>query len=147
MLTTEDWLIIEDKIRAIVGKQSATDFKSSKTKTKNYHTVPEIRQAIIDNVDTLRSYLGDEEFHINVLRHALKKTLDLKEGDLESVRSGNGVATRIDDQIKNAISHWPSRCQVPPVIVKGTKKEWYKFNDASWLVGLPIGQSLLNLNK
>jgi hypothetical protein len=76
-----------------------------------YHTIPEIRGVIQDNLLELSLQLGQDEFSVDVLRHFVKKLLPLRSGDKELICN----QPRIDNQILNAISRnsWPASPFVP----------------------------------
>ena len=101
------------------GQQLAIDAKP------RYHSIPEIRQLIVENKATLRESLGSE-FYLPVLVHELSKLTTLCEGDLEVVRSGKSTYTRWSSQVSTAISllHWP-QC---PIVSTGVRAV-YRFID------------------
>lgn len=124
----EAWLVYRQ-----IGSRLAKTQDDLQEKPKNeYHTIPEIRAIISRHAESLRKELG-EEFHLDVLRHHVKRFLTLKEGDKDIVGTRN--MQRIDSQIANAIYAWPGES---PLIIKTNKRQWYRFGR--------FGQSTLNLN-
>lgn len=90
----------------------------------NYHTIPEIRQLIQDNLSSLVPFLGPEDFDIAVLRHILARKTTLKDGDLEV--TGNDSITRWERQVQGAVGN-DSRIDAP--IVRGSRHRSYKVSD------------------
>ena len=122
----EAWLIYRQ-----IGSR-LTKTQDEPIKKLEYHTIPEIRAIISRHAESLRKELG-EEFHLDVLRHHVKRYLTLKEDDKDIVGTRN--MQRIDSQIANAIYDWPGES---PLIIKTNKRQWYRFSQ--------FGQSTLNLN-
>ena len=100
-----------------------------KTKTDRFahsrlfHSIPEIRILITQNIDRLKQEIGDKEFDLSVLRFVLKKFVSIREADDEWLE-GSG-STRFDRQIANALRSdgWPDGC---PIQSTG-KPRWYRF--------------------
>lgn len=122
----EAWLVYRQ-----IGSR-LTKTQDEPIKKLEYHTIPEIRAIISRHAESLRKELG-EEFHLDVLRHHVKRFLTLKEGDKDMVGTRN--MQRIDNQIVNAIYDWPGES---PLIIKTNKRQWYRFSQ--------FGQSTLSLN-
>jgi hypothetical protein len=90
--------------------------------TVDYHTIPEIRQLIQDNLPSLVSFLGPDDFDIAVLRHVLSRKTTLRDGDFEI--TDNNSITRWEKQVLGAVSNdnWTNA-----PIVRGSRHRTYKF--------------------
>lgn len=92
-----------------------------------FHSIPEIRLLIAQNIDKLKQEIGDKEFDLSVLRFVLKKFVSIREAD-DQWLEGSG-STRFDRQLANALRSdgWPDGC---PIQSTG-KPRWYRFADLS----------------
>ena len=77
-----------------------TQIQSQKISIKPFHSIPEIRNIIIKNLDDLRNELGDDEFDIQVFRFVFKKYMALRPDDFEFVADRQ---MRWERQVSNAI--------------------------------------------
>ena len=93
---------------------------------RSYHSVPEIRFLISDNIERLKSDIGFKEFDLSVLRFFLKKYAVLRSRDEEYLE--NAGCTRFDNQVSNAVrpEGWPDlHC---PITSAGAMRK-YQFNN------------------
>lgn len=99
--TTEQIAFIDQMITERLRQKNQYSAKS-----KQFHTVPEIRLLIAQNIDKLKNEFGDSEFDIAILRYMLRKMALLREQDLEIVDKST---IRFDMQVTNAVrsSGWP----------------------------------------
>lgn len=97
---------------------------------KRWHTTPEIRQLITDNLNSLIEWFGDDEFDIAVLRHFLSRKTTMRDGDLEIPNPDHQNMTRWDAQVLNAINPacWP---ECP--IIQSPKRRHYRLNPTTQL--------------
>jgi hypothetical protein len=112
-LTTEQIAIIEQ----IVDAKLAARLQSTRSTAapKRWHTTPEIRQLILQELPSLIEWFGNDEFDIAVLRHFLARKTTMRDGDLEIPNSDHQNVTRWDSQVLTAIntSMWPE-CPIVP---------------------------------
>ena len=95
---TAAWLAVQlSKLSESLQLQTSTEpqvnspnkqHKRSRTRiiAGPYHTLPEIRQIIVDNYDALKQAVGKNEFHISYFRGVIEKFMVLRPGDLQLKR-------------------------------------------------------------
>lgn len=125
--TPEQIAAIEQIVDA---KLAAMRVRSPSSSLKRWHTTPEIRQLITDNLPQLIAWVGDDEFDIAVLRHFLSRKTTMRDGDLEIPNPDHQNITRWDAQVLSAINPavWPE-CPIIP----SDKRRHYRLNPATQL--------------
>ena len=88
-------------IERIVDARIASTKPKKAQPSKSYHSVPEIRLLIANNMQELRDWFGAREFDITSLRDFLARKVSLREDDDKPV--GKGGITRWEHQVSNAI--------------------------------------------
>lgn len=95
---------------------------------KPYHTVPELRKLIMDNLQALKARFRNREFKIEVFRFILAEYTKLRPGDEELNGDEKHGRPRWDQQVGNAVTApWPNE-QSPFVRIDG-KDGTYRFVD------------------
>ena len=112
------------------ARLSALGLQKAAPALRRYHTIPEIRLLITENMPSLIGWFGDDDFDIAVLRHFLSRKTTLRDGDLEIPNPDHQNMTRWDAQVLNAINptNWP---ECP--IVQSSKRRHYRLNPATQL--------------
>jgi hypothetical protein len=84
--------------RAALHEDSVTD--DDETPIREYHTLSDLRCAILGNIDWLKLKLSTEVFHINVVRHYVLQLIEPTPQDLKIDSNGQ---TKIEHQINNVL--------------------------------------------
>jgi hypothetical protein len=90
--------IIDAKIQAISASK-----KKQLLPPKEFHSLPEIRELILLNLDHFRNEFDYEPFRMQAVIHCLRKLMVLRPADLEILGEGK---FRLDMQISGAIRTW-----------------------------------------
>ena len=126
--TPEQIAIIEQ----IVDAKLAASRRSTRPTAvqKRWHTIPEIRQLILQQLPSLIEWFGNDEFDIAVLRHFLARKTTMRDGDLEIPNADHQNMTRWDAQVLAAVnpSMWP-QCPIVPT----SKRRHYRLNQPQQL--------------
>ena len=116
--------------RIVDARLAAMRVLKTSSPLKRWHTIPEIRQLITDNLSQLIAWVGEDEFDIAVLRHFLSRKTTMRDGDLEIPNPDHQNITRWDAQVLNAINlaSWPE-CPIAP----SDKRRHYRLNPTTQL--------------
>jgi hypothetical protein len=122
MLTPEDIEFITNLI-----DQRILAARPQSTKEPDYHTTNDIRRLILLHLPEFRQWAGCQPFPVSLIRHFLSTRITMRERDLDDIKCGrnnNSVCTRFDQQLGNALLHWPGG-----PLCKADKRGYYKFVD------------------
>ena len=113
-------------IESIIDERLGLEIERPVVAKVDYHTIPEIRQLIQDNLSYLVPLLGPNDFDIAVLRHFLARKTELREGDYEV--TGSESMTRWEKQVLKAVSndYWMNA----PIV--RTKYRTYKVSEDAY---------------
>jgi hypothetical protein len=117
MLTNDDIRLIE----SLIDKRIQASTKPA-TAQRDYHTTPEIRKLITDNLEHLCEELGEESFELGTIRYLLSKLTVLRPGDHELIGCTDHAQPRWEQQVGQVIAspHWATG-QNPFERVKGRR--------------------------
>jgi hypothetical protein len=73
---------------------------------KDYHTMPEVKSLIHNNIDAISDYFGSEWFELPAFQHFLRKMTCIRPGDDKVLGNGKG-ATKWKSQVCNVIRRHP----------------------------------------
>ena len=114
-------------LEQLIDQRIAQSKRPTVNTKKPYHTVPEIRQLIMDNLVALKLRFRNREIRIEVFRFVLSEYTELRPGDEELNGDSSYARPRWDAQVANAITQWPAD-QSPFIKVDG-KDGTYRFRD------------------
>ena len=101
-LTPDDLI----QINGMINDAIAMHLNNSPTNKlkKDYHTIHDIRRIILEHVEEMRSFLGDSDFPIGIIKAYLKRKTILTPNDKTILRSNkNACEIRFERQVVNAI--------------------------------------------
>jgi hypothetical protein len=91
----------------------------------HFHTLPEIRQLVMDHYDELWEEFGDQSFELGALRHVLSKMTTLRPGDYELNGTTAEAQPRWEAQVAAvAANDWPGKQENPFEDIKGRRAHY-----------------------
>jgi len=103
MFTPEQLTFLENLIDGRIARSKRPFVNTNKP----YHSIPEIRKLIMDNLQSLKTRFGDQEFKIEVFRFVLSEYTELRPGDEEPIGEDRHSRSRWRQQAGEAVSAWP----------------------------------------
>ena len=118
MFTPEQQTFLE----RLIDKRIVLSQRKPVSVNPHYHTIPEIRQLVVDHIDDLRDEFGDQSFELGALRHVLAKMTILRPGDYELNGSADFPQPRWEAQVAQiAAQVWPGNHENPFQAIEGRR--------------------------
>jgi hypothetical protein len=117
MFTPEQLTFLEK----LIDQRIALVQRKAKSSASNFHSLPEIRQLIIENKAMLLAEFGYQPFGLKAFRHVLTKMTTLRPGDHEPNGDSEWAQPRWEAQVYAVISKpwFPAGVENPIERIKG----------------------------
>lgn len=119
-----------DYIKQLIDERIG--LKKSLNNNSSHHSLPEIRQLILVNQETLKARFNGQVFTVAVFQFALSEHTNLREGDKVLMGETTHCYTRWHQQVGNVLAgQWP-KSQAPIIKVGGENGAYrgvYRFAD------------------
>jgi len=95
-----------------------------KSRMRAFHSISDIRDLIVENLEEFRSFCAGDDFHIATLTSFLKLQTELIAGDKELMSQGKAgnQMTRFELQVQSVVSKWHDA-----PIERAARRGYYRF--------------------
>jgi len=121
MFTSEQITFLEQ----LIDQRVALSKRKPVNVNPHFHTLPEIRQLVMDHIDELWEEFGVQTFELGALRHVLSKMTTLRPGDYELNGTTAEAQPRWEAQVAQvAANPWPGKQENPFEAIEGRRAHY-----------------------